>query len=49
LWHILGKRTHLKELGLDGKGTLNWNFKKLDEKAWTGLIWLRMQTGSGVL
>jgi len=28
---------------------LKWIFKKWDEQAWTGLIWLRIRTGSGLL
>ena len=35
----LRERDHL------GKIMLKWIFKKLNEGAWTGLIWLRIGTG----
>ena len=28
---------------------INWVFKKWDEETWTGLIWLRIGTGDGLL
>jgi hypothetical protein len=39
----------LEGLGVDRKVIFKWNFKKRDEKAWTGLIWLRIGTGGGHL
>jgi hypothetical protein len=28
---------------------IEWIFKKLDGEAWTGLVWLRIGTGGGLL
>jgi len=39
-----GKRP-LGRLGLDGSILLKWIFKKWDEEAWSGFIWLRIVTG----
>jgi hypothetical protein len=42
------RRGAYRDLGLDGRIILNWIFKKWD-RAWTGLIWLRIGTGGGLL
>jgi hypothetical protein len=36
-------------LDVDGRIMLKWNFRKWDEEALTGLIWLRLGTGEGRL
>jgi hypothetical protein len=35
--------------GLDGRIILRWSFRKLDVGVWTGLRWLRIETGGGDL
>jgi hypothetical protein len=46
---LVGRRegkSHLEDLGIDGRIILKWILKMWDEEAWTGLIWLRTWTGS---
>ena len=45
----LRERDHLEDPGLDKRITLRWIFRKWDVGAWTGLIWLRIGTGCGLL
>jgi len=40
---------HLEDSGVDGIIVLMCLFKKWDAKGWTGLIWLRIGTGGGLL
>ena len=40
----LRERNHLEDPGIDGR-ILRWIFTKWDERAWTGMIWLRIGTG----
>jgi len=46
-WGNLKKRDHLEDQGIDGR--IRWIFRKCDAGAWTGSIWLRMETGGGHL
>jgi hypothetical protein len=49
---LVGKpegRNHLEDLGVDGRILLRWIFRKWDVRAWTGSMWLGIETGSGLL
>jgi hypothetical protein len=43
------ERDHLENLGLDGKAILKCILKTWDGKSWTGLLWLRIEIGDGIL
>jgi hypothetical protein len=47
-WGDLRKGDHLGDPGVDGRITFKWILKKWDG-AWTGLSWLRIWTGGGLL
>jgi hypothetical protein len=40
-------RDHLEDPCVDGRIILRWIFRKWDEGAWTGLIWLRIRKVAG--
>jgi len=40
---------HLEDQSLEGRVILKWIIKNFNGKAWTGLIWLRKETSSGIL
>jgi hypothetical protein len=48
-WGNLRERDQRGEPGVDGSEMLRWNFRKWDVGVWTGLSWLRIETGGGIL
>jgi hypothetical protein len=50
LWlESLRERAHLVDPGVDGRIIIRRNFKKCDVVLWTGLSWLRIETGGSHL
>jgi hypothetical protein len=43
------ERDHLGDPGVDGRIILGWIFRKWDVGVWTGLDWVRIETGGGRL
>jgi hypothetical protein len=48
-WGNLGEKDHWGDPGVDGRIILGLIFKKWDVGIWTGLGWLRIETGGGQL
>jgi hypothetical protein len=44
-----GGKRHFEDPGIDGWIILKWIFERLDRGTYTGLIWLRIGTGGGLL
>jgi len=47
-WEDMRERDLLEYPGVNGRIVLKWIFRKWD-RGWTGLIWLRIGTGSELL
>ena len=45
-WRNIRDGDHLEDHGIDGRIILRWILRKWDWGAWTGLIWLRLGTGT---
>ena len=48
-WGNLRERDHFEEPVVVGRIIIRRIFRKWDERAWTGLNWLRIGTGGGHL
>jgi hypothetical protein len=48
-WENLRERDHWGDPGIDERIILKWIFRKWDVGVWTGLGWLRIETGGGRL
>jgi hypothetical protein len=48
-WGNLREREHWGDPGVDGRIIVGWIFSKWDVGVWTGLGWLRIETGGGHL
>jgi hypothetical protein len=49
LWGNLRERDHWGDPGIDGRIILRRIFKKQEVGDWTGVNWLRIETGGGHL
>jgi hypothetical protein len=48
-WGNPRERDHRRDPGVNGRIILGWSFRKWDVGVWTGLGWLRIETGGGHL
>jgi hypothetical protein len=48
-WGNRRERDHIKNMGVDGRVTSRWVFRKRDVGVWTGSSWFRIGTGGGHL
>jgi hypothetical protein len=48
-WENLRESDHLGDPGIDGRIIIRQFFRKWDVGVWTGLSWLRIDTGGGHL
>jgi hypothetical protein len=48
-WEEPKERDHLEEHSVDKRIIIKWLLKRWDGEAGTGLIWLRIGTGGGLL
>ena len=48
-WENVRERCYLEDPGVDRRIIVSSIFRKWDVEAWTGLIWLMVGTGGGLL
>jgi hypothetical protein len=48
-WRNMKERGQLEDLGMEGRIIIKCLLGRWDEKAWTGFIWVRIETSGGLL
>ena len=48
-WGYVREGDHLKQLSVDWRIIVKWIFRQWNGESWTGLLWLRVVTGRGLL
>jgi hypothetical protein len=48
-WGNLREEVNLEYLDIDWRIILEWGFVKRNSRAWTEFVWLRIETGDGLL